>query len=314
MGRRQLLDFLIGDEGIFLPTPTRQLYLCAGCQSSGSTLVSWCFLQRSDMDGVLDARFDMIPQVPRNLKRPLAWVKFTVACFRFSEVAAYLEDEGWGIRPLLVVRDARAVFNSLITKPYGRNGTTADDPPIRLRLRRFLEDWRMFHDRGWPVVRYEDLIVEPEKTLKDACAALELPWDDAMLNWPKAESDIADASFGNPTFVQSRGVGIRQTLRPSLGAVKTGNIPPADLEWLEREFGEMNQALGYAEHVTGGQSRSEVARAVPRFENTRRYERLRRKNRLGRYLRVARNALTGIITREPRRDAAQSPDPLPGSH
>ena len=296
-----------------MPTPTRQLYLCAGSQSSGSTLVSWCFLQRADMDGVLDARFDMIPQVPPNLSRPLPWIKFTVACFRFSEVADFYADEGWSVRPLLVVRDVRAVFNSLITKPYGRNGTTADDPPIRLRLRRFLEDWRMFRDRGWPLMRYEDLIVEPEKTLKDACAALQLPWDEAMLTWPKAESDIADASFGNPTFVESRGVGIRQTLRPSLGAVKTANIPPADLEWLEREFREMNAAMGYAEHVAGAPGKSEVARAVPRFENTRRYERLRRKNRLGRYLRVARNALTGILSREPRRDSNPPREPLPGN-
>jgi hypothetical protein len=171
----------------------------------------------------------------------------------------------------------------------------------------------MFRDRGWPVMRYEDLIVEPEKALKDACAALQLPWDEAMLNWPKAESDIADATFGNPTFVESRGVGIRQTLRPSLGAVKTGNIPPCDLEWIEREFRDMNVAMGYAEHVRDAQPKSDVTRAVPRFENTRRYERLRRKNRLGRYLSVARNALTGILTREPRRDPSQSPGPLPGA-
>ena len=49
-----------------MQTPTRQLYLCAGLQSSGSTLVSWAFLQRADMDGVVDARFDMLPQVPAN--------------------------------------------------------------------------------------------------------------------------------------------------------------------------------------------------------------------------------------------------------
>lgn len=254
------------------------------------------------MDGVLDARFDMLPRVPAKLSRPLPWVKFTVACFRFSEMMAHFQDEGWSVRPLLVVRDARAVFNSLITKSYGRNGTTADDPPLRLRLRRFLEDWRMFRDRGWPVMRYEDLIVEPEKTLRDACGALELPWDEAMLTWPKAEGEIADASFGNPTFVQSRGVGIRQTLRPSLGAVKTGNVPPGDLQWLEREFAEMNRAMGYAEHVPESAALSSAERAVPRFENTRRYERLRRKNRLGRYLTNARKALTGMLAREGRRE------------
>src|SRR5436305_1153439 len=116
----------------------RDLYLCAGLQSSGSTLVSWCFLQRADMDGVLDARFDHLPRIPTTLNAPLAWCKFTVACFRFSEVQHYLEDEGYVVHPLLVVRDVRAVFNSLIRKVYGRNGVTADDPPLRLRLERFL--------------------------------------------------------------------------------------------------------------------------------------------------------------------------------
>ena len=34
-------------------TKDRILYLCAGLQSGGTTLISWCFLQRSDMDGIL---------------------------------------------------------------------------------------------------------------------------------------------------------------------------------------------------------------------------------------------------------------------
>lgn len=295
-----------------MQTPTRQLYLCAGLQSSGSTLVSWAFLQRGDMDGVVDARFDMLPQVPANLSRPLAWVKFTIACFRFSEVAACFEDDGWSVRPLLVVRDARAVFNSLITKIYGRNGTTADDPPLRLRLRRFLDDWQIFRERGWPLLRYEDLIAEPEKTLQNACAALGLPWDDAMLAWPRAQDQIADSSFGNPTFVQSRGVGIRQTLRPSLAAVKTQNIPPADLEWIEREFAEMNRTMGYAEHLPPApQDPTIPGRAAPRFENTRRYERLLRKNRVRWYLSVAGKALAGMIGRNGKPEPGDAPRPMP---
>jgi hypothetical protein len=265
------------------------------------------------MDGVVDARFDMLPQVPAKLSAPLTWVKFTVACFRFTEVSEYFEDQGWAVRPLLVVRDVRAVFNSLINKIYGRNGTTADDPPLRLRLRRFLDDWRVFRDRGWAMLRYEDLIADPEKTLQDACAALRLPWDEAMLTWPKAQEQIADAAFGNPTFVQSRGVGIRQTIRPSLAAVKTQNIPPADLEWIEREFAEMNRAMGYAEHVAPvAQDPSLPSRAAPRFENTRRYERLLRKNRVRWYLSVAGKALAGIIGRNGKIESRDAPQPVSG--
>ena len=40
-----------------------RLFLCAGLQCSGSTLVSWCFLQRRDMDGVLDGEYDLLPRI-----------------------------------------------------------------------------------------------------------------------------------------------------------------------------------------------------------------------------------------------------------
>ena len=114
------------------------LYLCAGLQSSGSTVVSWCFLQRADMDGVFDARNDILPEVPP-VATPLAWCKITISSFRFSEMKAYYEDEGYAVHPLLVVRDVRAVFNSLLKKHYGSNGITAEEPPLRMRLRRFRE-------------------------------------------------------------------------------------------------------------------------------------------------------------------------------
>ncbi len=72
-----------------------RLYLCAGLQRSGSTLVSWCFLQRHDMDGVLDGEYDLLPRIELSLGKPLAWCKTTVSCFRLSELVRHYEDEGW---------------------------------------------------------------------------------------------------------------------------------------------------------------------------------------------------------------------------
>ena len=249
------------------------------------------------MDGVLDARFDHLPAVPHTLSAPLPWVKFTIACFRFSEVKSYFEDEGWEVRPLLVVRDVRSVFNSLIKKKYGRNGITADDPPIRLRLRRFLEDWRLFRDRGWPVLSYEHFAADSLNQLKDLCGKMQLPWDEAMAAWPKRVEQIADPGFGNETFALSRGASLAQTIKASLATVKTENIPRADLEWLEHEFADFNVAMGYPSHVPPAASPALPGRAVPRFENTRRYERLRRKYRLSRVLANARGVLSALIGR-----------------
>lgn len=262
-----------------MPTTDRTLYLCAGTQSSGSTLISWCFLQRADMDGILDADYDVLPRIPQSVTAPRPWCKFTIASFRFSEVKAHLEDEGWAIRPLLVVRDVRAVFNSLVTKTYGLNGTTADDPPIRLRLRRFREDWRLFRDNRWPIVRFEDFTAEPLKTLRDACAALELPWDEAMATWPKSPGQIAVPDNGNATFAQTRGKSLADSVKPSVSGLKTDRTPRGDLEWLEREFAEMNVAMGYPAHVPSQAPATLGDRLVPTFDCTRRNKRLQRKLR-----------------------------------
>ena len=66
------------------------LILCAGLQSSGTTLVSYSFLQRADTNGVLDADNDLLPALDPNLAQPYAWYKTTVSSFRLSEIAAPL--------------------------------------------------------------------------------------------------------------------------------------------------------------------------------------------------------------------------------
>lgn len=276
---------------------SRILHLCGGLQSSGSTLVSWCFLQRRDMDGVLDARFDTLPALAPTL-RGGAWCKFTIACFRFSEVRAHFEDAGWTVRPLLVVRDVRAVFNSLIRKPYGRNGITADDPPLRLRLRRFGEDWKMFQERNWPIFRYEDMLENPETAIREICGRMELPWDEGMLSWPKGLEEISDAKFGNETFISSRGQTLQQTVKPHLADIKTQHIPVGDLEWMEHHFAEMNRTMRYPEHVPSAIAPDQPTVALPTFENTRRCERIRRKRGLPRLLDYLNRGVASLTARK----------------
>src|SRR3954470_4652356 len=126
----------------------RALILCGGLQSSGSTLISYCFLQRGDTNGVLDADNDLLPALDPALARPFAWYKTTISSFRLSEIAQHYRDAGWDVRTLLVLRDLRAVWASLHNKSYGRNGITAEAPPLRLRIRRFIEDWRTAQANG----------------------------------------------------------------------------------------------------------------------------------------------------------------------
>jgi hypothetical protein len=254
------------------------LFVCAGLQGSGSTFVSWCFLQRADLDGVLDGQCDLLPELPRERRPTWFWYKSTISAFRLRDMVCYFADEGWHVRPLLVARDVRSVFHSLVAKPYGRNGVTAEEPPLRPRFLRFRDDWELARSAGWPVVRYESLLCRPEPVLREACARRGLPWDPGMMEWPKRPGQIAFPWHGSETFRANRARTLAASLRPELGPVRVERVPAADLAWLEREFAEYNRVLGYPARVAA-QSAAFPERSVPRFAHTRRYRRLRR-NRL----------------------------------
>lgn len=257
------------------------VYLCGGTQSSGSTLISWCFLQRADMDGVLDQRNEVLPTISPRAAQPYGWCKFTISCFRFSEVKVHLEDEGWEVRPLLVVRDVRTALNSLLVKSYGRNGITAEEPPLRMRFRRFKEDWELFRRMKWPMLQYERFIHQPEQELRRACGAMGLGWDDGMLHWHKRSSNIASPVHGNATFRQTCGENLAETLKPARADFSVDRIPPADLQWLEEEFAEFNRDEGYPAQLARRNAWNGPGdRLTPRWENTRRYRKKRRKNPL----------------------------------
>jgi hypothetical protein len=252
----------------------KALILCGGLQSSGTTLVSYCFLQRGDTDGVLDADNDLLPALDPQLARPFAWYKTTISSFRLSEIAQHYRDAGWDVRTLLVLRDLRSVWASLRKKSYGRNGITAEDPPLRLRLRRFIEDWRNAPATGTVLLRYEDFIAEPESSFQQLCGQLGLPWDPAMLTWPKAAERIADSKNGNGSFWNCRDTNLLETLAQYRDKPVQQALPAAELDWLESEFRDFNKVCGYPLHwnAAGTDGLEGAVIHEPRFEVTRRYK------------------------------------------
>jgi hypothetical protein len=249
------------------------MFLCAGLQGCGSTLISWCFLQRSDMDGVLDGESDLLPQIAIDFGRPNTWIKTTISSFRISELTSHYQDAGWQVHSLLIVRDVRYVWSSLLTKPYGVNGFSAEDPPLRLRFRRFKEDWELFREKRWPILRYESFVNDSEAVLRKACRDLALSWDAAMLIWPKQASDIADTGRGNKSFWQTMGSNLAETLARFSGRNnEEGQIDGADLTWLENEFHAFNTEYGYPLHLESFVSQgAHIAQETCDFRKTRRY-------------------------------------------
>ena len=250
--------------------------LATGLQSSGSTLLSWCFLQRPDMNGTLDGDTDLVPLLPGRVSTPFIWYKTTISCFTLKEQIAVLEDAGFQIRPVLMVRDVRAVWISLMNKPYGRNGVTAEDPPLRLRFRRFLDSWQDAVARGIPVFRFEDLLARPEQSLRLLCEQMSLSWQQAMVDWPKPPQQIADGRHGNARFMASSRKGLRSAIDPDLGKKIRGRIHEEDLAWLEDVFADYNRSLGYPAALRDLELLP--GRAVPSWEVSRRLNwRLRQK-------------------------------------
>lgn len=248
------------------------LVLCGGLQSSGTTLLSYCFLQRADTDGVLDGDNDLLPALDANLARPFAWYKTTISAFRLSELAQHYRDDGWRVRALLVVRDLRDVWSSLRSKSYGRNGITAEDPPLRLRVRRFVEDWRDAAKSGTVLLRYEDFVRSPESSLQQVCSQLELPWDPAMIAWPKPPEQIADRRNGNGSFWSSRDGNLLRTLERYRGKADELTMTAGELDWLETEFREFNTVSGYPLHRELAVIETDRVAPAASFEVTRRYQ------------------------------------------
>lgn len=248
----------------------RTLYLAAGMQSGGTSLVSWCFLQRADMDGVLDLPHDTLMPVPEVNSR-YAWAKGTIASFTFDEIADYYRWQGWQVRPLLIVRDVRDVYSSLQHKWYGQNGTTAGDPPLRTRLSRFHATWHSFVERDWPILCYERLVLDAEAELRDVCGKMGLDWDPAILTWPKAPHEIAAAEGGNKTLLDTRGhKGLEQALIRPVAKRQWGDVAASEMDWMGQHFADMIEAFDYPPFTDPSHGQDETA-ALPTFEVTRRH-------------------------------------------
>jgi hypothetical protein len=242
------------------------LYLLTGLQGSGSTLIGWCFLQHPELDGILDGPYHRLPDVATIDRSRLRFCKRTIATFRTTEMVEFFEDFGFAVRPILVVRDVRFVWSSLSRKHYGRNSVTSRHPPLRMRFRRFREDWFAARERGWPILRYESFVVDPEPVLRNVCAQVGLTWDRAMVEWPRPPQDILDAFWGNATFHRNRGSDLASSIRlDPLDEPLTG-ISRADLGWLNESFESFLDAHEYPPGISPPHSAAHEP-AIARYAN-----------------------------------------------
>jgi acyl transferase domain-containing protein/thioesterase domain-containing protein/acyl carrier protein len=102
------------------------------------------------------------------------------------------------------------------------------------------------------MVRYEDLVSNPEKTMKALCAFLEIPFDPAVLNPYEGQRmtdgvHAASAPVGDPNFMT------HQDIDPSLGTVwKRIRLPRRLGGYARRVAGELGYSLPVEETLGSG--------------------------------------------------------------
>lgn len=244
-------------------TQRQPLILATGLQSGGTTVVSHSFLKHPELDGILDMASDRIEMNLARVSAPVVWVKMTTIAFRWEEVAAVYEQQGYEVYPLLIVRNPFDAWASLKHKWYGLNGVTAEDPPLMLRFSRFLKDWLQFKQHGWPVMCFEDFVANPEAALNKACEALPIEFNAAMLEAKSNVDDIAYVSESNASFAENLSQGVVGNV-----AKRIATLAEDEVNWLQTTFSQMIDEFGYSNRHGVDASRRELA---PNPFDSRRY-------------------------------------------
>lgn len=135
-----------------------------------------------------------------------------------------------------IVRDGRAVANSLLKVDWGPNSisSAAHFWSQRVAMGMALRDC-LPHNR-WARVRYEDLLAQPDEELRRICATLELPFDDAM---------IAARGYHVPPSTRKQHHLVGQALAPQRIDAWQQELSQRQVEIFEAHVGPLITYLGY---------------------------------------------------------------------
>lgn len=250
----------------------RPLYLCAGMQSGGTTLISWCFLQREDMDGVYDMENARLHEDFSRVRADKVWLKMTVGAFRLQEVIRHYARLGWDVRPLLVVRNPYQVYGSLKHKSYGFNGATGDEPPLEMRMARYLADWQWALENDCPCIAFESFVDAPEAQLRALLRKLALPWDSAMLEWPKTEGSVACPSLGNVSFrtCREQGGGLIDAIERYRKGSERTRLSKREGSWIAENMLPLLDHYNFSDEVVEIEPAAVESCPHPRYRGTQR--------------------------------------------
>lgn len=121
-------------------------------------------------------------------------------------------------------RDGHDVASSTIGMGWAGNVWVGADGWIRAH-----GEWHRLHQQlsndRWIEIRFEDLVCDPEATLREVCTFLGVPFDDAMLSYPRS------TTYAPPD--------------PSLAYQWERKLSPREIQLVEARVGDMLIECGY---------------------------------------------------------------------
>lgn len=142
-----------------------------------------------------------------------------------------------------IVRDGRAVFSSFKSLDWGPD-TAHENAHFWTKQVCFGLAAQQFIDKShFATVKYEELLLNPEATLRRLCFEINIEYDDAMLQ---------GRGFAIPSYTAEQHKEVGKSINSSRIMDWTGKLSKREIEIYESETGDLLGLLGYARLTDGG--------------------------------------------------------------
>jgi hypothetical protein len=152
-----------------------------------------------------------------------------------------------------IIRDGRDVALSVLGLLFGPD--SVDEAARRWKRKVLRAREQASRLRHYREVRYEDLVADPESTLRSVCEDVELPWDPSMLDYhrhaeQRMRTEIRELRpLGGGTITAEERVRQHELVSRPPSATRAGrwktDMSPADRQAFESVAGKLLDQLGY---------------------------------------------------------------------
>lgn len=187
------------------------------------------------VESYADLLYWLVGQYGQRLGKTTAttWVDHTPHNVRFATTLGKIFPD---LKLVHIVRDGRAVANSIIPLDWGPNTVIKAAPWWAEKLAYGLAVETIWPEHRITRVRYEDLVQSPEATLRQLCAFLQIDYQPQM---------VEATGFQRPAYTESQHALIGRGPDPSRVAAWKRRLTPRQIECFEYLTRDLLRYLGY---------------------------------------------------------------------